>query len=342
MLNKAFRFIKNIKNKINGEKCFLSCNWLEHGIIFDHANIIRVCCEQSHEGRGRYVLDDKFNGIWFDKNKIITEKRKLRNSVRKGIIPDSCRGCQFLKYDYWDNKDYFADVLLTHWTNCNTRCIYCPAVRDNNLSDEYVYNIIPILQQMFDDKLIDSNTKFSIAGGEATIYPEFDKLIYFLLETGINNININTSGIRFCHSIAEAISQNAAEVCISLDSSSAYMHKKIKCSDTFNIVVNNIKRYLEYQQLGEERVIVKFIILKGINDNKKELLDWFMLSRNLGVKKLAVDIDIAWFKEIENNIPDYLKMLIIFIKQMAEINSVHLDLYDRADKIYKMIKFDHK
>lgn len=342
MFSKIINFFKDVPCIIKKEKKFVSCKWLEHGIIFDHANIIRVCCEQSHLGQGRYILDESFNGIWLDSDKIFKEKEILRKQVRDGIIPDSCKGCSFLKSGYWDNENYFSDVLLTHWSNCNTRCIYCPAVRDNNLSDENIYNIIPILEQMVDKKLIGDFTRFSIAGGEATIYPEFDKLIYYLMELGVKHININSSGIKFCPSVAEAISKNLAEICISIDCSNAYLHKIIKCSDTFNIVINNIKRYLEYQQIGEKRVIVKFILLKGINDNNKELLDWFLLCQNLGVKKLALDLDIAWYKEISNNVPDYVKDLILFAKKMSKINNVDLDLYDRADMIYKSCKIDLK
>lgn len=334
MLTRIGKELNNLKLKLQGRKKFVSCHWLEHGIIFDHANIIRVCCEQSHEGQGRYILDDKFNGIWLDIDKINAEKQKQRNQVRSGEIPASCKGCQFLTKDYWDDEIYFSHVLLTHWSNCNTRCVYCPAVRDNNLNDENVYNIIPIIDQLFDAKLIDENTYFSIAGGESTIYPEFDKLIYHLLDFGVHNININSSGIKYCHSIEQVIKDNKGEIVISIDSATAYLYKKLKGTDTFNIVINNIKRYIEAQQIGQKRVVVKFILVKGYNDNNKELLDWFMLCANLGLRRLAIDVDIAWFNEFKNNTPNYLIELIIFAKNMAKLSGLDLYLYDRASMVY--------
>ena len=60
------------------------------------------------------------------------------------------------------------------------------------------------------------------------------------------------------------------------------------------------------------------------------------------VTRFALDVDIAWYREMENQVPDYVKDLIIFAKNMAKINSVQLDLYDRADMIYKAIQFDPK
>lgn len=338
MLLKLTSLFSDLFLKFRGKKKFVSCHWLEHGIIFDHANIIRVCCEQSHEGLGRYVLDRNFNGIWLDIDKINEEKQFLRMKVRNGQIPDFCKGCQFLKNDYWDDEKYFSHVLLTHWTNCNTRCIYCPAVRDNSLSEEKVYNIIPIIDQLYDSNMINKNTYFSIAGGEATIYPEFDKLVYHLMTLGISNININSSGIKFSPSIEQAIKDNKGEIVISIDSATAYLYNKIKGTNTFHLVINNIKRYLSAQQTGEKRVIVKFILIKGYNDNNKELLDWFMLCMELGVRKLAIDIDISWFKEFDYNIPPYVLDLILFAKSMAKINNLDLYLYDRASIVYNLYK----
>lgn len=338
MFTKINKFLRGLLFQIQGRKKFLSCPWLEHGIIFDHAGIIRVCCEQSHEGKGRYILDSEFNGLWLDIDKINNKKKKQKNLVRQGIVPEACKGCFFLKEDYWDDKNYFSNVLLTHWSKCNAECIYCPAIRDNNLSDDKHYNIIPILQQLFDKKLITEKTHFSIAGGEATIYPEFDKLLYFLVDSGITNININSSGIRYSASIADVISKNLAEIVISIDCSSPVIYQKIKGVDRFNTVVNNIKRYLEAEQINEKRVIVKFIMLKGINDSIKDVLDWFLLCKNLGIKKIALDIDIAWYNEIGNNIPEYITEIIKFAKYITKLNNVDLDLYDRAYMIYKSAK----
>ena len=342
MFSKLKKNFCNFVSIIKNEKKFISCEWLENGIIFDHANIIRVCCEQSHEGKGRYILEDSFNGLWLDIDKILNNKQVLKNKIRNNIIPDSCKGCQFLKNDFWKEKKVFSNILLTHWSNCNTRCIYCPAVRDNNLKDANHYNIIPIIEQLIDAKLVNQDTKFSIAGGESTIYPEFDKLLYFLIDYGIKNININSSGIKYSPSIADAISKNLAEIVISIDAASSFLYKLIKGTDTFNIVIENVKRYLDYQQIGEKRVILKFILLKGYNDNKKDLLDWFMLCSNIGIKKLALDIDIAWYNEMQANIPSYVIDLVLFAKEMSKLNNIELDLYDRACIIYKYSKIDRK
>ncbi len=337
MFQKAGKLISDINFKLKRKKKFISCKWLEHGIIFDHAKIIRVCCEQSHPGKGRYVLEDNFNGLWLDIDKVINEKKQLRNMIRTGHIPDCCIGCSFLKEDYWDDEDYFDEILLTHWTKCNAQCIYCPAVKDENLLDSQHYNIIPILSQLFDKGLISKKAKFSIAGGESTLYPEFEKLLYFLTDSGITNININSSGIRYSAAISDLISRNLAEIVISIDSSDAFIYNLIKNVDFFDVVIDNIKRYLKYEQISEERVIVKFILINSINDSITDVLHWFILCNSLGVKKLALDVDIDWYNKMRNDVPEYLKEIILFAKKIAEINNVHLDLYDRADMIYKSI-----
>ena len=98
----------------------------------------------------------------------------------------------------------------------------------------------------------------------------------------------------------------------------------------------------EAEQIKEKRVTVKFIILKGYNDSIKDIFDWFVFCKDLGVKKLAVDVDINWFKETNGMLPYHVFDMICFVKTMAEKNFITLDLYDRANMIYQSRKTDKK
>ena len=156
---------------------FISCSWLEHGIIFDHENILRVCCSQCNEGGGRPVLRGNYCGEILDWDKIFQQKREMRKVHRRGGIFDKCRGCILLKERQWDDEDYIDMLLLTHWINCNCKCIYCPAVRDEDLKkNNRHYNIVPVLTDMCNKNILRKNAYISIAGGESTIYPEFEDM----------------------------------------------------------------------------------------------------------------------------------------------------------------------
>ena len=100
-------------------KKFLSCDWLEHGIIFDHENIIRVCCSQCNEGGGRPVIRGYFHGEPLDWHNVFEKKWEMRSVQRTGKTYEKCKGCILLKEKDWDDEDYIDMLLLTHWINCN-------------------------------------------------------------------------------------------------------------------------------------------------------------------------------------------------------------------------------
>ena len=200
------------------------------------------------------------------------------------------------------------------------------------------YDIYNTIFQLVDKGLVNKKTKIIFESGDATVHPEFDKIMYYFINNEIENIVINTPAMRFCESIAEAISKNMCEVVVSFDSGCPYIYEKVKGQNKFDIAISNIKRYLEFQLPSEKRVVLKYTLINGVNDNQKELLDWFILSRDLGVKKLAVDIEDKWFEQVQFSTPQYLKELLLFIKSMSEYNNFEIEFSKKIDIIYDAIK----
>ncbi len=334
------KHIKNIWGRLTHSKAkFLSCKWLEHGLIFDHNNIIRVCCAQNHEGGGRYPLFHGFIGQDIDWQKILDKKKLQRAVQRKGKIFESCVGCQELAEDYWDDKDYLGNVLLTHWVKCNSSCSYCSAVRDIDLTKENKhYDVLPALKSLIDKKIVNKDTKITIAGGEATIYPEFDEMLSFLLSSGIKNILINTSGLKYSEQIEHGIKKGAVTICVSLDAGSTETHKTIKNNDSFDLVIENLMKYSSNQKMFGKNVTTKYIILPGINDNKKEVLKWLQLNKRLGINQASLDVEFDWFHKHRNSIPDSIVDIIKFAKDSAKKQHIELKLFDAAFIIYKDCK----
>ena len=154
----------------------------------------------------------------------------------------------------------------------------------------------------------------------------------------MKDITIKTSAQRYCHSIAEAIDKKIAKVIVSFDCGCPYIYERVKGYNKFDITVSVIKRYLQYDDRKKKRVILNYTIINGINDNQKEILDWFMLSRGMGIKKLSVDIENKWFEQLNGNIPDYIKELLIFTKDLSKLNNYDIEFTPKLDNIYNKIK----
>lgn len=318
---------------MSGKSKCLSCSWLEHGIIFDHENLIRVCCSQCNEGGGRPVLTENYFGKKLEWKKIFKAKRQMRQIQRKGKVYDACKGCISLREDEWDNDDYIDHLLLTHWIKCNCRCIYCSAVTDEQLKKiNKHYNIIPVLKDMCKRQLLKTDAFISIAGGEATIYPEFEDMLSLLLDYGCNNILLNTSGIKYSPKVAEGIAGNKIKVTVSIDAGTEEMHKYIKNADVYNKVYETLSVYAKAQDDNKDMINSKYIIIPGVNDREHEMEQWIEDTRYIGIKHISIDIDFNWIRENREELRNKRKIyeLLLFAKKLAEKEGLILDYYEGA------------
>lgn len=326
-----FNFFKQI-NKYQNNNNHKYCKYINESIIFDYKNNVKFC-PYSNLG----IITSKFDGIWLDIEKLKKIKSESINIINSINCPSTCKTCEYFSVNKKNENDGIKYLYLSNWKNCYLNCSYCDFPKEEDLIKASHYDVFQSIKQLIDSKLIDVNTTIIFNCGDATIHPEFDKLLYYFINYEIKKIIINTPAMRYCESISEAIAKNIAEVIIPFDSGCPYIFEKIKGSNKFDIVISNIKRYLAFEEPSEKRVILKYTILNGINDNQKELLDWFMLARDLGIKKLTIDIDKKWYNQIKDSIPQYLKELVTFIKTMSEYNEIKIDFCDRTSFIYNTI-----
>lgn len=341
-MRKIITIIKKIFEFIKPGKSYLSCEWLEYGMIFDTGNLIRVCCFQSNKGGGRPVLLHDFKGDNYNFGQIFDEKNLMRLKHREGQIVSECRMCPNLIKKKWDKKNIIKKLLLTHWIDCNSNCLYCPAVKDEELKNRMThYNIIPVLKEMIDFNVINKNTLIDISGGEASIYPEFDEMMQLLFDNKFKNIVINSSGINLSDSILKGLKSGSAKLIVSLDAGTKETHVKIKQVDSFDVVIANLKEYLKAAK-KKDSVITKYIIMPPLNDNQEQIEKWLLLNKSIGIKSIFLDVEIGWYRENADNVPDNIKKLIKFSVAQAKKIGLKLVLIDRALMVYNQMKIEAK
>jgi wyosine [tRNA(Phe)-imidazoG37] synthetase (radical SAM superfamily) len=336
MVNRIGRGIMSEQNNK-----FISCDWLEHGIIFDHENIVRVCCSQCNEGGGRPVLWGDYNGEPINWDNFFAQKREMRDIQRTGETYSKCKGCILLHEDEWDEDNCIDRLLLTHWINCNCKCIYCPAIRDEELkAHNKHYNIVPVLKDMCERNLLRKHAYISIAGGESTIYPEFEDMLNILLDYGCDNILINSSGIKFSEAIAKGLSERKLQLTISVDSGTKETYEKIKLVKTYDIVCENLRQYAIAQGEDKDRVCSKYIIVPSYNDDECEIELWLKKTKEIGIKHASIDIDWRWVQQNLDRLKQERRIyeLIVFTKKIADRE----DLFLRYDERASIMRRIHK
>lgn len=287
------------------------------------------------------MLRGDYHGEKLDWAGIFEQKRAMRLVQRNNKIYHKCQGCILLREDEWDDADYIDRLLLTHWINCNCKCIYCPAVSDEDLkANNKHYNIVPVLEDMCSKEILRKNAFISIAGGESTIYPEFEDMLHLLLDYGCDNILVNTSGIKFSPAIAKGLEECKLQLTISVDAGTKETYEKIKQVKTFEKITENLQKYSDAQITDKERLCSKFIIVPNVNDNKFEIENWLKLTKELGIRHSSIDVDWQWVQKNYSKLLRYGKIydLILFAQKIAEQENLHIRFDERAAIIRKMFR----
>ena len=91
------------------------------------------------------------------------------------------------------NKENTFKILLTVHSLCNYSCKYCP---DNLHDGKYTDITADQYLNFFKNLMIDNpeildykNKKITFTGGEPTLFPDIEKLLFFFKENKFKNVN---------------------------------------------------------------------------------------------------------------------------------------------------------
>ena len=285
---------------------YRSCHSIEGENFFNHLNKVGYCCMTTHCG-GQPVLYRSYHGEKIDWEEFLKNREQHIELMKNGGCLKECENCTWIAEKDWkERKRAFNYILLNIWVKCNLFCIYCKN-HDNGKPSEVElntqeYNIIPVLQDMFERGMIDENTKFDIAGGEASLDKNFNALLDLLLEKGIKNININSNCTIYSPSIEKGIEKGIISVTTSIDCGTRNLFKFIKKADLWNTVWNVINKYTKgLSKKNNNYVKTKFIVIPGVNDSKKQIFKYVLMSKLHKVSGVILNIDMHWLSENEND-----------------------------------------
>lgn len=78
--------------------------------------------------------------------------------------------------------------------------------------------------------------------------------------------------------------------------------------------------------------------MKGINDNNKEFLDFFIKSKNFGIKKLYLDIEQNWFEKLTISPQNYINDIILFAENISKMNDFDIEFSPKVKLLRSIIK----
>ena len=274
---------------------FESCSYIEHGMVLDHCNRIRFCNNFNPRYGGRPVIYENYNGEKIDWADFFRIKRELRQEFRENSCPELCKDCVNIAFKKWDDEDYIDYLLLTPWVPCNSNCIYCDAPRDKYvLEHTKPYKVLPLVKDMIKNNILKNAGTIDFAGGEPTIYCEFEDLLHEFIKNDFKKIIIHTNAIKKSNSIIKGLKKGVVRILVSIDAGSKDVHRKVKQVDSYDKVWNNLKEYAKHQPKNADYVKAKYIIVPGLNDTEEEINIWLNKCKDINIKSVVLNLDFRW------------------------------------------------
>ena len=336
-------FVYNEKYVSKKEGYYYSCPWIEHGLVFFKYKLA-MCCNCGHEGSIQTLIRNNFVGQKIDWERIFKVKDMYRKFHKKGKIHTGCVSCPYLEEKQWDNSRYIDNLYISHWTDCNSKCIYCFATtHPEQFTGKRSYNALPIIKDLQEKCILRPGGIISFGGGEPTLLEEFEDIVTYLLDNYYWGIRVHTSGIRYSPALARAINEIRGYVVVSVDAGDRETYKKIKQVDCYDKVRDTIRKYaLQTTFLGRFLVSAKYIIIPGINDTIEGIDSWIKANYDAGLYTTVLDLEENWYLENRNNIPKHLYKLIDHAKKLAKKYNSNFELYERLQNMVADKEIDNK
>lgn len=232
----------------------------------------------------------------------IIKDRKLVHTE----IPQECKDCIHAKQQSCLN-DKITRIDLFYWYHCNCSCFYC-SYRDKTLgkySDKVMEGnplIYKTIKQLYKEDKIDRNGNLEVifGGGEIGVLKEAPKLIQLFLNNECQNIQCESSGIKYVSDIGKMLKLGRGGITIAICCGNREIYRKIKKRDKYNQVLKNLKKYVNEAKKNKinprnsDKVISKFIILSGFNNTKEDVENWLQESNKIGLTKVEISMEFCW------------------------------------------------
>lgn len=328
------------------------CERLNKTIVFDALKVFFCCATRT----GPCVDFSSTNGnvTVNDIKTILNRRKKLIQDLSSGNLPAECVGCFDLK-EYAKKKSFLevlfsqpqkpSTMVIKHYRQCDCSCVYCS---EQNLSKRKIvlkskksdyYDLLPILKELYSKDLLDSkNLEVLIQGGNSAVLDECDDIIRLLVENKCKKIEMAINAIQYQPIIEEVCKKTFVDLDISIDCGSREMFKKIKTVDKFDDVVSNIKRYVKLPI----QVRLKYILVRGVNDNIEEVAKYIQLMKEIGIKISELTID-QCDPDFDNGkdfvIPEHWYKIYDFWEKECYKNGIYPSLWEYLREILKKGSF---
>ncbi len=230
-------------------------------------------------------------------------RKNILTSLKNQVDSDLCKGCVHLIEGIYPIADKIQVVNIAGMEACQFRCIYCP-MNDSYNGIHYNEGNIKLLQEFISRNMLSDNVLIRIGGGEPTIQPHADELFRLC---SLYPCQILTNAGHYSKSLFDLLSNNKnSHILVSMDSGTRETFKKVKRVDLWEKTVDNLIKYSK----SNGRILLKYILLPGINDNKLDLDGFINLAFRINTSEIYISSNTYDKNSLEQDTIDIAKYII--------------------------------
>jgi wyosine [tRNA(Phe)-imidazoG37] synthetase (radical SAM superfamily) len=238
-----------------------TCSRIESGLRLGPDGI-RACCFSVMVSPFYWTVDEA-EGLEITREMIVDKRKELFQKLNDDHSDISCKKC--LKVEYKKFKDVGFENLgfidLAHFSTCNLRCSFCGFTQADNFKNAR-YDALSILER-FAPEVVDWDSCVDFNGGEPSLLKDLDRYLDYFKSRAIR-VRLYSNGLRYRQSIFDALADGTISwLIVSLDAGTPSTYRKIKKSDKFLKVIENLTRYSVAGSQGRGMLAVKYIFSDG-------------------------------------------------------------------------------
>jgi len=215
---------------------------------------------------------------------------------------EACRHCVMNKEQYIVSRDWkkhYKSVAFYQSTcaDCLSHCVYCcvggnrkglPPVRMSSLE-----SFAGFAASVFALDRIDDDFTCAIDMSERDYDAKIRIAVKSVEGAGLTPLayKLNSCLLIYSEALAELLRRGMAYVVWSLDAGTRETYRKIKQIDTFEKVLQNVRRYIAEDAFHGRFIVAKYLIVKGVNDNEEEFDAYLRVVTELGLRFVSLSFD---------------------------------------------------
>ena len=268
----------------SGMKQKLSCRFLENHCIAADGTL--SFCFSGYK-------DNKYPRVMFTGNytktveKFISLQQQILYNLNENIL-NPCTNCPGLAKDYYPIKtENFKIKLFTFQSGgtCNLRCSYCVATKNKNATALRI-DLPELFAEFKARDMLAPTFSCSFAAGEISINPKCEEICTALQIC--ESCRLFSNSLVYNEYISALLALGKTKIIVSVDSGTRETFAKVKGVNAFDRVCDTLHRY---GRESKDAIILKYILLPGINDNVKDIESFNALARDINCKSITISTD---------------------------------------------------